>query len=531
MATQLRTKLDPIPVVKSLRSHDVRVLTSLPAGKMVPIVAVPLLREDALRRGAYRFTFEMAETVELLMNSVNVAVKAYLVPHLAFSRFSGMDELNRSYAGIPNQEGGSVTDYFVTAPHEAHGVNKIHLHLGKHFKPGEDYNTAYVEAYNAIWNLRARNRSPNITERDYDEVTLAPAFWNHEQFDHIVPNFDQALIDGQVPLNVLNQQLPVKGGPIKFDWGAQTSKMMKVQTGGAVVAETAPGSLSSVSLAAAGSDIYAELAENGITVSLSNIDLAKQTAAFARLRTQYTGHTDDYIIDLLMNGLTIPEQMFKQPILLGEASTVFGMSKRYASDSGNLTDSVVNGMTVLDMMVRCPVVPMGGVIMFVAEVTPEQLFERQKDPYLSLAAPDDMPQYLRDTLDPEKVEIVRNDYIDTAHGTPTGTFGYAPLNHVWNHSAPCVGGKYYRPTVNTSFDEVRQRIWSVETVNPSLSADFYLCNSMHVKPFVDQLLDPFECVVRGANEIVGNTVFGGVLYEGNDDYDAVFEEAPIERLP
>ena len=86
-----RTKTTPIPVARSTRQVDVRVLTSLPAGKMVPITAFPLLREDRLRSSTMRISFELMETVEALMNAVNVSVKAYLVPHVAFERFSGFE--------------------------------------------------------------------------------------------------------------------------------------------------------------------------------------------------------------------------------------------------------------------------------------------------------------------------------------------------------------------------------------------------------------------------------------------------------
>lgn len=141
-----------------------------------------------------------------------------------------------------------------------------------------------------------------------------------------------------------------------------------------------------------------------------------------------------------------------------------------------------------------------------------------------------LPQYLRDTLDPEKVAVVRNDYVDTDHATASATFGYAPLNHEWAMNPPQIGGRFYRPTVNAAFDEARQRIWAVETVNPVLSADFYLCTTMHSKPFTVTNQDPFEAVVRGAVLIAGNTVFGSALIEANNDYAEVFEEAPTARI-
>ena len=125
---------------------------------------------------------------------------------------------------------------------------------------------------------------------------------------------------------------------------------------------------------------------------------------------------------------------------------------------------------------------------------------------------------------------VKNDYVDTDHDTPNGTFGFAPLNHEWNRVAYNVGGKFYRPAVDLVVDEDRQRIWAVETENPVLSADFYLCTNMHQKPFLDTVADPFEAVAVGDFVIEGNTVFGGVLVEAMNNYDAVMAKAPTDRV-
>jgi len=277
-------------------------------------------------------------------------------------------------------------------------------------------------------------------------------------------------------------------------------------------------------------DVFAELQDNGITLSLANLEMAKKTAAFARLRTQYTGHDDEYIIDMLMSGLTVPEQAWKQPMLLADQNTVFGMSKRYATDGSNLTESVVNGMTMIEQRFRLPPAPMGGVVMMVVEVTPDQLFERQKDPYLYTVSVDTLPDALRDTLDPEKVSIVKNEDIDLDHSEPNDTFGYAPLNHEWTRGIPAIGGKFYRPEVDASFDEDRQRIWAVETADPVLSEDFYLCTTMHQKPFVETTGDNFELLMRGEAAIRGLTVFGGELIESSDDYEKVEAQQPRERI-
>lgn len=538
-----RMKTTPIPVQRTTRPSMHRILTSFKPGLQVPVMVMPLLREDSVAGAAFRFAFEMKETVEVLMNAVNVRALTYLVPNTAFARFDGMDSINKSYEGLPPIEGQPVVPWFETMVAPAHGANEIFTKLGKHFKPGTNINNAYLEAYNIIWNFRARNRSPDIELRERLDSTLAPAFWLHQTFAHIVPDFDQAIIDGQVPLNIVPDGAPASA-PVKFSNGALNDKHINLKTEvnedyvNMGRSDTAGGTVTGIGpntayygLKTDLTDVWTELGESGITVSLANIELARKTQAFANLRRQYNGHSDEYIIDLLMDGITIPEQAWKQPILLADTSTVFGMSKRYATDGASLTDSVVNGATIIEQRFSVPRCPMGGVIMTVVEVTPEQLFERQEDPYLHATTVDELPQFLRDTLDPEKVVVVKNSEIDTDHDTPNGTFGYAPLNHQWTRNMPQIGGKFYRPEVDAEFDEDRQRIWAVETQNPVLSEDFYLCTTMHEKPFViTEGQDNFELLIRGEAAIRGNTVFGGVLVEATNDYEEVMEEAPTDRI-
>ncbi|QCS36986.1 major capsid protein [Tortoise microvirus 39] len=543
-------RTSPVPVQRTMRRHDLKVLTSLPAGKFVPLAAVPLLREDAVTRLNGTISFEMSETVEILMNAVNVRVMAYLVPFLAFERFAGMDDLNRSYQKVPMKDGDPVIPFFESMVAPAHGANPILTYMGKHCRPGTNINSAYIEAYNAVWNFRAKNRSPNITQRTRLEATLAPAFWLHSNFNHVVPDFDQAVIDGEVALNSAQVNLALKnadgtpgsapvsvtGASLTVNSATSSTRAVQMNNTGQLVYAGSPlaaaaGVTGLGGLTADLAAITAELQQDGITISLSNIELARRTQAFAKLRAQYHGHSDEYIIDLLMSGISVPEQAWKQPILLADEHTIFGMSKRYASDAANLTESVVNGGTVIDLSVSVPRVPTGGVVMLFAEITPEQLFERMKDPFLHALDPqDDLPEFVRDTLDPEKVSVVPCEYVDMDHDTPDSTFGYAPLNYEWAQNSPQIGGRFYRPAVDAAFDEDRQRIWAVETQNPTLSEDFYLCTTMHQKPFVVTNVDPFEALLRGEAIISGNTVFGGLLVEANDDYAEVAAKAPVDRI-
>lgn len=524
----------PVRTPRTRRNHELQIVTSMKAGKSVPIAAIPMLREESLS-ASMQVTVEMQETNELLMNGVDLRITAYLVPNLAFERFDGSrDQLDRSYAQQPKVDGGATVPFLNQYVVSADGVNQVHKYLGHHVTLGELINGGYTEAYNVIYNYRARNRSKNIPLRPIlENATLAPAFWNHSQFAHIVPDFDQAVLDGEVALSYASNKIAVRGlstGQTAIAAGTSVS----ANQGGAVTNLIANqqypvyGQKTAVGGAAG---VWAEMADGGLTISLSNIELARKTQAFAALRAQYEGLADDYIIDMLMDGLTIPDQAMKFPILIADKLTRFGQAKRYATNAGSLSESAVSGGAVVNLNLRVPRNAVGGVVMVIAEAVPQQLFERQKDWYLYSTDVTKWPEFVRDELDPEKVDVVLNGAIDTAHTNPNGVFGYEPLNARFNRAGPKVGGKFFRPGVNTTTDTDRQIIWAVEDINPILSESFYVVKGdMHLKPFLDTLSDPFEVAVVGNGVLEGNTVFGGMLVEATNNYDKIEAQAPVARI-
>jgi hypothetical protein len=545
----------PIQVQRSTRRDRGRVLTSSDAGKILPLKYIPMLREDAVKRGRVRVNIEMMETAELLMNGIRVDVMAHYVPMLAFDRFNGsMEELNRSYKGETGI-GGTVVPYFdknkyynttsnsvsyeesglytpiwdTSSAYATHGVNDFYQFMGIHTQ-ATNLNTTIVEAYNAIVNHRRKARSASLPLRNAYDHRLAEAFWSLDN-NHIVPDFDQKLIDGEVALNGLTFQAPVR-----------SPRWVDTSNSGAASGNSSPGAVSAPADVAASiidegdvylfENIYAELTAGGnATMSLADIDQAKKTAAFAKLRSMYDGIDDDYIVDMLMEGIRVPEETMKQPILLSKKSTMIGYNQRYATDAANLDTSVTNGFASVECSIRTPQMNTGGVIMITAEIVPEQMWERKKDYFLYETNPDNLPNYLRDVLDPEQVSVVKNDHLDVNHATPNGTFGYAPLNHEYQRDMVNVGGKYYRPA-NDAFDEDRAKIWTVEQTDPSLSEDFYLVSGLHKKVFSDQVADAFEITCISDIEITGNTVFGQRLLEADatSDYQEITDLVDSARI-
>ena len=531
----------PITVQKSMRTARGRVLTSGDAGKILPLKYEWLHREDGVQSGKIRVNVEMMETSEMLMNGVGVTLYCHFVPMLAFDRFNGsMNELNASYKG-ENGVAGSVVPFFESNKYfrsdqqsvvsttgyatvmDTDFSGGLHVYgqtplfyqtMGIHTE-ATSLNTTVVEAYNAIVNYRRKARSKSLPLRNAFDHSLAEAFWINNGMQNIVPDFDQALIDGEVQLQGLTFQAPVK-----------VANAQSGVTGMQLNADQLQTTLNGLQ------DVFAELTAGGnATMSLADIEQARKTVSFAKLRQMYDGIEDDYLIDLLMEGIRVPEEAMKQPILLGKQRAMIGFNQRYATDAANLDESATNGFATIDMSIRTPAMNTGGVIMITAEIVPEMLWERKKDYFLYTTDPDTLPNYLRDYLDPEKISLVKADHADVNHATPDATFGYAPLNHEWQRDMVNVGGKYYRPA-NDAFDEDRAKIWSAESTNVTLNEDWYLCSDLHKKVFADQTADSFEITAMTDFKIVGNTVFGAGLQESDatSDYDAITAQVDSARI-
>lgn len=539
-----RKTTTPVHIDRTRRGDLVDVLTSMPAGRMVPIYYAPIFREDAVRQGTVRVTSMMHETAESLMNKVRFKCSMYLVPWLAFERFNGsMDQLNRSYMGQPPMDGQAVVNFFemqargaIPASQSDYGVIE---YLGLHAKATDQINTMPIEAYNLIWNLRAQNRSPQITTRGRLETELAPAFWYHDAFKHIVPDWDQQAMDGAVALSVANAKLPVKGiGKDTPNWAGgvsvyETGENAATVFTGSQYIDTTPDQTFRIAQDPDNPNhpnIYAELQDNGIEVLLSNFDRVRKTQQWAIIREKYSQHSEEYIIDMLMRGLRVPDQDLKDPILLAQQTPDYTMAKRYAQDAANLTESVVEGLTYMDLKFATPPISTGGLLMMVAEALPDQIFERAEDTFFSMSSVDELPDALRDDQDAEPVDVVYNKRLDVDHATGTDVAGYEPLNAQFNRKLSKVGGRYYRPEVDGTYDQDRERVWVSEVANPTLAEEFYVSTTVENDVFVNQVKDPFDVRAEGLVVIEGLTQFGPPLVEASDNFEQVLADVPTDRI-
>ena len=516
----MRKQNNPVAFPKT-RRPDQRVLqTSARAGKVMPAGFIPLMPQDTVLSGSsVMITAKMEETERMLANAVHFRAHAYFVSLAALDRFDGLDSVAYAWAGRVGAE--SVVDKFTysSATHD-----DFYHAFGEHIKNGEQVNSIYNEAYNHVVNYRRKQVSISLPERTVTDHDLARSLWGSTAIARIVPDFDQALLEGEVPLNIVN-------GKFNVSTAAGSGEYVTVQSDidGTRRLNTSGSGVYVNSNTLGGEALFAEMAENGVTVSLSTLDAARKTQAFAKLRQQYAGN-DDELIDMLMRGLEIPNAAYHDPILIGSANGTFGYTQRFASDAANLDTYVTNGETSVSIPLRMPKQPTGGVIVLTYEIIPEPVFDRQADMFLRLDD-DELPNALRDHLDTQQVDVVPNRFVDALHTTPDGTFGYAPMNYHWSRSRVGVGGRYLRTLLSDPSDEDQQNIWSVRTVDPVLDEDAFLVPSdLAHNVFRDTLSDPFIVQVAYNASIEGITQFGGALYEAQGDYDAVAEVIPTDII-
>lgn len=516
-------------------------MTSGRAGKVLPLDYIPLLRGDSAS-GRFVASFDLAEMPKPLMNACMVKVMAWFVPKSAHPQFSGYDEFMHSYQGKTiralGQPDRAPPPFFAQFPDTTTLNNfkggkfakTMGLHLQNTFAQG--HNADLVDAYNLIWNFRAASHSSRIDLRPFvgedanNAMTLARAFWGSNPMRHIVPDYERALLLGNLDLDVQAGQIPISG--LSFVGGddyanrnanmAATAGIVSINGGGASV---------NIDM----DDLYAQMGGETVGVTLADIDKARVAQAMARLRASMAGNditgydADDVAVAELMQGFKVPEEFFRRPWLLDSKTTMFGMSERHATDGANLDASVSKGRAAVELNLNVPAQDTGGVILITAEIVPEQLFERQGDPWLYIDNVSEFPDALRDIQRPEPVDLVPNWRIDAAHTTPSGLYGYEPMNAKWDRQFTRLGGVFKQDDPLNPFVESRSGIWQANVVDPVFDANHYLCPAeLPHTVFSDTLADAAEIAFRHNVVVRGLTQIGDVLIEANDDFATVTAE-------
>jgi hypothetical protein len=562
MITELMSTSALTPT-RTMRKDEAVLLTTAEMGEITPLLYSYLLREDQVTNGRVTLNVSTTELTEMPVNGIAVTAHVWLVPMLALEQFGGsLDRLNKAYTGTQDIDGVVPTYFEKNKWYSSHsdtvytsagiypeqvdtlefdgsaavtaGNTKFYQTMGIHLE-GSEFNNTLVQAYNVSTNSRYSYLSKSLVgdalKRNEFDHTFAKATWPLNQLRYIVPDFDDRFIDGEAAVS-MTFTAPIKSKTYEQESSAHYNADGTVATASPRWPTQPNGTTIEEGDWMLFSDIVAELSGGGGKVSMRDLENAKKTAAFAKIRAKYSDRlSDDDIVGLLMDGISVPMSELMEAMLLKKVTVPMVYNQQYATDAANLDDSVTRGYAQIDCRFKTPRINGGGTIIVTLEVVPEQLYERKEDYWLANPSVDALPSFVKDYLDPQKVETIMNKEIDVNHTDPNGIFGYAPLNSRWkNKSHTRVGGKYYRPA-NDAYDENRAKIFTAETSSSmTLNEDFYLVSGLHKKMFADQVTDGLEISGRMSINIAGNTVFGQALMEATNDYDVIDAEIDHTRI-
>lgn len=548
-----RQSTTPVSFNQTTRKDTAVTMTSARAGIVVPVGYFPLFPGDSAS-GSVGIDVQLKEMPKPLLNAVHANFQAWFVPKSSHPQFPGRDELMHAMTGEKIKSLGSADRDPPPFYNVINGTalatvaaSKFFRTLGLHVPTGAEINTDLIDAFNVIYNFRLAAHSSRLHRRKYATEDMAaatalpPAFWPSSRLSRVVPDYERALVVGALDLDVSAGRLPVTGIGIIGDGSAKppaesTPSANSIWSHGVTPDKHRAGQWSLLGTVSGLPDVWAEMAGQSLAVTLSDIDKARTTQAFAKLRTAYAGNdstgfdNDDTLVALLMQGISVPSDQFKRPWLLDSARVPVGFAERFATDAANLDQSVTLGRASAKLSLNVPHQDVGGVVIFTVEVLPERVDERMSDEWLYSTAFDDLPNALRDVQRVEPVDLVQNRRIDAKHTQPNGLYGYEPMNDKWNRDFTRLGGDFYMATPGGGWTENRSNIWQTEIIDPTYSETHFLAPQPFPHDvFSDTNADAFECVARHVVAIRGNTQIGDVLAENNDDYDAVRDAGQPEE--
>lgn len=544
----MRFKQTPISFPKGTRADTGSIMTSGRAGRVVPLAFVPLHRGDSAS-GSARVVVDLADMPRPVLNAVVVKLQAWFVPKVALPQFTGMDDFLSSYHGesMPLYPTGTrnPSPYFghVDASETSQlaiiAASDLIKSAGLHLVPGKPVNFDYIDSFNTVHNFRLSAHSSKIPKRKYAAEDLAEAtslprgFWPTNRLSRVVPDYDEALVVGDLSLDVLAGRIPVSGitqqtnatglTGTNLNFAADQISIRNVDANNSVRFKRQSGNPVGNAL-----DIFAEMEGQKINVTLANLDRARRTQAFARMAASYAGgdwseqRIHDTLMAELMQGFSVDEDQLRRPYLLDSKAVNTTMLEQAATDGASLGDSVTQGAATASLSINVPETKTGGVIVFLMELGPNRFFERMSDEYLHLTDPEQLPNALRDTQRVNPVDEVPNHRVDAKHTQPDAIYGYEPMNDVWNRDHTRLGGQFYEATPGAPWSETRSQIWLPDYVDPVYTSDHVLYpEDLPHEVFGDWEGPAFETIFQHSLAIYGLTQIGEPVFEDNGEYELV----------
>lgn len=541
----VRQSADPVTFNRGIRGDNGLIVTSLFAGKVTPVSYVPIYPGDSAS-GSIGVDGDLAHMPKPLLNGVVANVQTWFVPKASLPQFSGPDEFLASFQETTitalGQTDRTPPPLYETVSAQGDldiiAASEFFLALGLHIPPNTVLNTDLIDSFWRIYNFRLAAHSSKLQLKGYTQdsvtsaTTLPQAFWPQSRSSRFVPDYELALVIGELALDVTAGQLPVFGiSRTAADEAANNANIQFNPTNVQIYNAVSDRNIQLELSTDGSSNIFSDMAGQTVVTSLADIDKARTTQAFAKLMTAYAGQdsggygiSENAMVAHLMQGLVVPPELFNRPWLLDSAQVPIGFSERHATDGASLEQSTSQGAFSTRLSVNLPTQDSGGVIITTVELLPERVQEAQSDEWLHYTKVGDLPNALRDIQRVEPVDTVTNRRLDVRHTSPDGLYGYEPMNDVHDRETTRLGGIFHQPDPSNPFKEARSALWLSALVDPIFTEDHWLCpKDFNQDVFSDPLAPCAEISSRHTISIVGLTQRGDPLAEDNSEYERTDE--------
>jgi hypothetical protein len=488
--------------------REMRDLTSrFKAGLLAPVMAVPFEPGDG-GTVAQTVTFELDPVAGRIITPIFAEVISVFVPVTAIERL-----LN------PTVETADIPEvvklkYLTGNPlYLLEAETDISKRLG--VVPQKIANVQQVctisrLAYNAAVNMLRRRRYAYAVEILHTSTAIERAILSEtvlDRFNAVLDPADQQ--NGRVALDIGTMNLPIPG--ITRPGGiVNAAALLNMAAGTATVG-------------AAGQNLVFAIAQNGgltatfngSATGVSLVDFYKAENHDKMIRVfekivQDNPLDGEEAVMRFVHGFTM--EPGRHPVVVAERKVAFGLDVRQAMDNAGIqADAMMSkGMTQISFTAVVPSSEIGGVLVTIASVKPDETIKDQPHPILS------KPWAIVNTVDDEtKLDpvpvLMREVDSEIATGSETTVGFYTGLNEL---KRSYVNYGFTRNTSPISVED-KTAIWQVK-VPASVTPENVVYPVIDQYPFLDQNAEIVRCRIQSMAAIATRTVFGPTPIEEID---------------
>lgn len=500
--------------------REMRDLTSrFKAGLLAPIMAVPFEPGDG-GTVAQTITFELDPVAGRIITPMFAEVTSIFVPVTAIERL--LAPLSET-ADIP--EVVKLKYLTGTALYGLEAETEISRRLGvvpQKIAGVQQVCSISRLAYNAAVNFLRRRRYAYAVEILHSSTAIERAILSEtvlDRFNAVLDPADQA--NGTVKLDIGTMNLPVQGIGVlsggAYNYAAGRTLVDTVRTGGISTRTNDIGSTQGNPLVEVNASnipqVHAIFNGAATGVSLTDFYKAENHDKMIRLFEKIIKDNPldgEEAVLRYVHGFTM--ELGRHPFVVAERKVAFGLDIRQAMDNAGIqADAMMSkGMQQISFTSIIPASEIGGVLITIASVKPDETIKDQPHPILS--KPWKIVNHVDEEtkLDPVAV-IMREVDAEIATGSETTVGFYTGLNELKRNY---VNYGFTRNTNPVSVED-KTAIWQVK-VPASVTPENVVYPVIDQYPFLDQNAEICRCRIQVMAALATRTVFGPTPVEEVD---------------